>query len=167
MFPYGWIPMTNTAKRSKCLLCILNGRGPVILILLFACFMLFLGFFALFSVFCFLVLLTRLFFPPHLSCICLISPAPLPEFLPGLPFPPHLHCISFISLPSSPCFCSLSAPPLFLFFFSPHRLFSLVCIYLLRFRDHAVVMLLSPRPSCCCCCVSLILSCLPVPALGP
>ena len=40
---------------------------------------------------CFLVLLTSLIFPPHLSCICLIIPALLPEFLPGLPsLPPHL-----------------------------------------------------------------------------
>lgn len=160
--------MTNTADRSKCLLRILNGRGPVILVSLYVCFMLFLSFFALFSVFCFRVLLTRLCFPPHLSCFCLISPALLPEFLPGLTFPPHLHCISFISLPSPQCFCCLSAPPPFLFFFfSPHRLVSLVCTYPLRFRDHAVVMLLSPGPSRSCYCVSLILSCLPVPALGP
>ena len=41
------------------------------------------------------LLLARLIFPPYLSCICLISPPLLPEFLPVL----HLHCISFTNLP--------------------------------------------------------------------
>lgn len=41
-------------------------------------------------------------FTPHLSSICLISPA---LFLPLSAFTPHLHSISFISLPSSQCSC--------------------------------------------------------------
>ena len=73
--------------------------------------------FALFPVFCFLVLLTRLFFPPHLSAVCLISPALLPEFFPSLlplhtctisPFLPYLPPVFFpfffLAYEPLPCF---------------------------------------------------------------
>lgn len=103
------------------------------------------------------------FFPPHLSCICLISPALLPEFCPS---PPSLHtCAASPSsaLPSSGVF-SVNFPHLF-FSASLHLhhipLLGLVCI------EGCVVPSLFVGPSVrfllSCCSVSLMfLLCLPV-----
>ena len=95
---------------------------------LFMCFLGFEVYIVFFSPLLFF--LTSMIFPPHLSCICLISPALLPEFC---PCPPSLHtCAASPSsaLPSSSVF-SIHFPHL-CFSASLHLhlipLFGLVCI---------------------------------------